>query len=740
MTLGHVQVMGLTAAAWTYFAELALVVCLVPPPRMLLTDFFSNRLNRTDAERWRRFAQLVDVPLPAWAATRPFRGPPPECLSMNRNFHGCDAFWRGYHDFWRTHDRSDRGLPVRPPLPPVLAAGATRLSYLTPMASPMAGAAATRAPTCAARARPLVLLAGQGATGVGAYAWAAQQLGLAVGRWETLLCPHTMEADECARRERSWASFRAAVWRLRQSEYDSFDFCTALQDVDAVGDIPIPQLLPFIFAAHSDAKVVLTVQNSVQWYRQRVQSQHGVHAAPFYWMMGRGLWQIYPPDTATGQMGHPVSHPEAAQAQAEHSVASVAWAASQLGDGAAWSYVTEIALIMCTVPPSRNLRRAARTRYRYVPRLPAGWLTVSVAACSVCVLCACPPSVAAAAELLLDNLFVDEQPSSATRWQALARLLRVPQPAWGAYRPFRAAAEPPFHPPQQPPLPTSSPLPPPVYPPPEPLQPPSQPPSPCTSPRPPAVVAAPVVAAPMVTAPARSAVGRPSVGDVAAPSQGFAGSSAPPSIDLAPSTAIDGAGVIDQPHSISNAEAATTNEHQDGERPSFNPSSAPLLMRLLPGGLAALAIGAGIGILYTRFSHKARWVKGATASAKASTAAVARAAAVAATEAAASVTAGAAAVRTAARSAGVPTKPRRGMRVARSEQEARDAHDDAEDSDADDRDDDGAGTSAPKSEAGDGDHGGSGSNPTLKPPEPESQAAHKKREPTPQMSERALLD
>jgi hypothetical protein len=202
-------------------------------------------------------------------------------------------------------------------------------------------------------------MAGDGKTGTSTYAWAARELGLATGHWDEFLCPDSMGIAECTRREHAWTSFRRAIWALKPSELATFDYCGALKDLDAVADVPIAQLLPFLYAAHEDARVVLTVQNSVEWYRQRAQEHHGVHAAPFYWMTERSLSQIYPIDTG----GASLEQLERRAVQSP-SVASVGWAASQYGLGAAWSYVTEMALTMCTVPPSRNLRQASRTRSR----------------------------------------------------------------------------------------------------------------------------------------------------------------------------------------------------------------------------------------------------------------------------------------------------------------------------------------------------------------------------------------
>ena len=245
--------------------------------------------------------------------------------------------------------------PLPPPLPNTSLPCATLLDQLTPPKS-----------TCPGRTRPLLIMAGDGKTGTSTYAWAAQELGLATGHWDDFLCPNAMGIAECTRRERAWLSFRSAVWGLKPSELASFDYCGALKDLDAVADVPISQLFPFLYAAHSDARVVLTVQNSVEWYHQRALDHHGLHAAPFYWMMERSLSQIYMyPRPAVGSeigtifLGGTSLELLERQAAQSPSVASVGWATSQCGRAVAWSYMIEMALTMCTVPPSRNMRQAS---------------------------------------------------------------------------------------------------------------------------------------------------------------------------------------------------------------------------------------------------------------------------------------------------------------------------------------------------------------------------------------------
>ena len=68
---------------------------------------------------------------------------------------------------------------------------ADALGYLRP----------TGGPACPRRARPLVLVAGEGNTGTSTIAWALAQFGLVTAHWRDVLCPETMAGDECAERK-----------------------------------------------------------------------------------------------------------------------------------------------------------------------------------------------------------------------------------------------------------------------------------------------------------------------------------------------------------------------------------------------------------------------------------------------------------------------------------------------------------------------------------------------------------
>ena len=71
---------------------------------------------------------------------------------------------------------------------------------------------------------------------------------------------------------------------------DSFDFCR-FAHVDAIADVPIPQLFPLIYGAYGPGtKVILTMRNASEWVQRRDQwtsnGQFGISdVAP----MGAGL-------------------------------------------------------------------------------------------------------------------------------------------------------------------------------------------------------------------------------------------------------------------------------------------------------------------------------------------------------------------------------------------------------------------------------------------------------------------
>merc|ERR1712083_1062546 len=68
---------------------------------------------------------------------------------------------------------------------------------------------------------------------------------------------------------RQMVRLRNELLRLEKSNYDKFDFCQ-FGFLDAVADVPVPELFPFIYGAHGpETKVILTLRNASDWARRR---------------------------------------------------------------------------------------------------------------------------------------------------------------------------------------------------------------------------------------------------------------------------------------------------------------------------------------------------------------------------------------------------------------------------------------------------------------------------------------
>lgn len=192
------------------------------------------------------------------------------------------------------------------------------------------------------RRRPLVLVAGEGKTGTTSVAYALASLGLTAG--------HSSGVYRCSRRprpgrpcegevvedrvlSRRYDDLRVALKFLESGSYDSHDFCQ-FDFLDAVADVPIPQLFPFIYEAHgSDTRVILTVRNATQWVQRRMAWNSGRDLAPMGWVFGHSL----------------------AELELRSSRTQVGVVARRSLKAAAWAYLAEAAMVMCTVPPDRLL-------------------------------------------------------------------------------------------------------------------------------------------------------------------------------------------------------------------------------------------------------------------------------------------------------------------------------------------------------------------------------------------------
>ena len=152
------------------------------------------------------------------------------------------------------------------------------------------------------------------------------------------------------------------MMRTPPVNYSSVDWCAVLREVGAVGDVPVPALFPFLFAAHSDAIVLLTVRDSMTWVTKRVEwgreggdaaafvgAPRAHHArpqnswsdpAPFGWLTWHSAGSAY------GLIADSAAHGEKVQNIEEY--------AGHLGvAAAAWTHFAQMALVACLVPPQQ---------------------------------------------------------------------------------------------------------------------------------------------------------------------------------------------------------------------------------------------------------------------------------------------------------------------------------------------------------------------------------------------------
>ena len=210
---------------------------------------------------------------------------------------------------------------------------ADALGYLRP----------TGGPACPRRARPLVLVAGEGNTGTSTIAWALAQFGLVTAHWRDVLCPETMAGDECAKRKRRWERARHAMETARPAHYWKLDFCELLAPFDAVSDVPIPQLFPFIFARQPHSRVVLTVRTAEVWAMRRTRFTRNIadfsDAAP-------GGWASWESIRAATRFSNTTKSGAKVQNMREF-MQTVGRRATS------WAYFAQTALVACAVPPEQ---------------------------------------------------------------------------------------------------------------------------------------------------------------------------------------------------------------------------------------------------------------------------------------------------------------------------------------------------------------------------------------------------
>jgi len=174
----------------------------------------------------------------------------------------------------------------------------------------------------------------EGKTGTVSTARALHQLGFKTAHHHKLYCP---DPNDCP--SHTWSSTWQTMMNLDPSEYASFDFCSALLTVDAISDIPVPTIFPFIVSANwNNSVTILTLRESTSWAQRRFEwalSRHVLNVTnptPFSWFSLESVMESY---RGKNRMNVEAMHLESSSLLP-------------------WAYFAEISLVMCLVP-DRNL-------------------------------------------------------------------------------------------------------------------------------------------------------------------------------------------------------------------------------------------------------------------------------------------------------------------------------------------------------------------------------------------------
>ena len=213
---------------------------------------------------------------------------------------------------------------------------------------------------CTGRKAPLVIMAGEGKTGTSSITIALVELGFSVGHFYDHLCPreplHAGAArrrarESCENSSKAWKQAHKLMMHTPPSQYHAVDWCAALRHVGAIGDVPVPEIFPFLFAQHSDARVVLTVRNSVDWFSRRAgwgrsgRAKTGANwsdPAPLGWVSWESAAQAYITAKPTSSGARPTQNVDEFMRHLG-------------GTASAWAYFAQLTLVACLVPAEQLL-------------------------------------------------------------------------------------------------------------------------------------------------------------------------------------------------------------------------------------------------------------------------------------------------------------------------------------------------------------------------------------------------
>ena len=194
--------------------------------------------------------------------------------------------------------------------------------------------------SCNTRQKPLVIMAGQGKTGTMSMSIALTMLGLKTAHFDCVTTckppmhsgcppPHIITNKKLGTQYRQ---FKRQIYQIQnRAQLEKIDVCQQLDGIDAVGDVPMNQVTPYLYHAYGPGtKVILTILKPTDWVKARLKWMKGKDAGPLGWLFSG------------------IDHPYAPY---EHSVYEMVKGSKGSLKSAALAYLAETALLRCLIRP-----------------------------------------------------------------------------------------------------------------------------------------------------------------------------------------------------------------------------------------------------------------------------------------------------------------------------------------------------------------------------------------------------
>jgi len=194
--------------------------------------------------------------------------------------------------------------------------------------------------SCNTRQKPLVIMAGQGKTGTMSMSIALTMLGLKTAHFGCVTTckppmhsgcppPHIITNEKLGTQ---YKQFKRQIYQIQnRAQLEKIDVCQQLDGIDAVGDVPMNQVTPYLYHAYGPGtKVILTILKPADWVKARLKWMKGKDAGPLGWLFSGS------------------DHPYAPY---EHSVYEMVEGPKGSLKSAALAYLAETALLRCLIRP-----------------------------------------------------------------------------------------------------------------------------------------------------------------------------------------------------------------------------------------------------------------------------------------------------------------------------------------------------------------------------------------------------